>query len=468
MAIKATLLAFSAFSGLSLAVFQFLQRVQPTPYMDEVFHIPQAQKYCSGRFREWDPKITTLPGLYLISVGVLHPLSRGLERWVCETAHLRMINVGLASLTLIILHRITEQIHGGKHYYDPNKALLSSLNMCLFPLFYFFSFLYYTDVGSTFLVIFMYSLHLNGNDWWASFIGLLAVSFRQTNIIWVAFVACQRLGPLLVHHIHMHMLEGPHPVKINLDTRGKAVELLEGIYFLLFDPRRLWKVIQQALPHIGGYLMILMAFVSFIILNEGIVVGDREAHVASFHPTQVLYFAAFSLGLAWPFFLPLLPAFLTFVRRHYRAIIFQAILCYCIVDVYSLAHPYLLADNRHYTFYIWRRLLDRTPWSKFIPIPLYIFGTFGVLHSLKRTHIIFKVSYPLFVIVSLTPQLLLEFRYFIIPYLFFRIQVPPTSWLRLWAELAFFICINAVTIYLFVQKPFEWEHDPGEVQRFMW
>lgn len=115
MAIKATLLAFSAFSGLSLAVFQFLQRVQPTPYMDEVFHIPQAQKYCSGRFREWDPKITTLPGLYLISVGVLHPLSRGLERWVCETAHLRMINVGLASLTLIILHRITEQIHGGKH-----------------------------------------------------------------------------------------------------------------------------------------------------------------------------------------------------------------------------------------------------------------------------------------------------------------------------------------------------------------
>lgn len=30
---------------------------------DEVFHIPQAQKYCDGRWHEWDDKITTPPGL---------------------------------------------------------------------------------------------------------------------------------------------------------------------------------------------------------------------------------------------------------------------------------------------------------------------------------------------------------------------------------------------------------------------
>ena len=43
--------------------------------------------------------------------------------------------------------------------------------MALFPLLYFFAFFYYTDVGSTFMVLLMYSLHLNGNDWFASFIG---------------------------------------------------------------------------------------------------------------------------------------------------------------------------------------------------------------------------------------------------------------------------------------------------------
>ena len=30
---------------------------------DEVFHIPQAQAYCAGRYDVWDPKLTTPPGL---------------------------------------------------------------------------------------------------------------------------------------------------------------------------------------------------------------------------------------------------------------------------------------------------------------------------------------------------------------------------------------------------------------------
>ena len=32
---------------------------------DEIFHVPQTQKYCRGLFTEWDPKITTFPGLYV-------------------------------------------------------------------------------------------------------------------------------------------------------------------------------------------------------------------------------------------------------------------------------------------------------------------------------------------------------------------------------------------------------------------
>jgi alpha-1,2-glucosyltransferase len=37
---------------------------------DEVFHIPQAQAYCKGKWDHWDDKITTPPGLYVL------PLSR--------------------------------------------------------------------------------------------------------------------------------------------------------------------------------------------------------------------------------------------------------------------------------------------------------------------------------------------------------------------------------------------------------
>lgn len=33
---------------------------------DEIFHIPQAQQYCKGKFGSWDPMITTPPGLYVL------------------------------------------------------------------------------------------------------------------------------------------------------------------------------------------------------------------------------------------------------------------------------------------------------------------------------------------------------------------------------------------------------------------
>lgn len=38
---------------------------------DEIFHIPQAQKYCKGNFGSWDPMITTPPGLYVLITQML-------------------------------------------------------------------------------------------------------------------------------------------------------------------------------------------------------------------------------------------------------------------------------------------------------------------------------------------------------------------------------------------------------------
>ncbi|KAI8781496.1 Dol-P-Glc:Glc(2)Man(9)GlcNAc(2)-PP-Dol alpha-1,2-glucosyltransferase isoform X1 [Biomphalaria glabrata] len=48
-------------------IFQLVQKAQNDPYMDEIFHIPQAQQYCRSNFSHWDPMITTLPGLYITS-----------------------------------------------------------------------------------------------------------------------------------------------------------------------------------------------------------------------------------------------------------------------------------------------------------------------------------------------------------------------------------------------------------------
>jgi alpha-1,2-glucosyltransferase len=35
-------------------------------------------------------------------------------------------------------------------------------------------------------------------------------------------------------------------------------------------------------------------------------------------------------------------------------------------------------------------------------------------------------------------------------------------------EFVFFEVVNAVTLWIFVKKPFEWVSEPGKVQRFIW
>ena len=37
---------------ISTVVFEVIYQAQPTPFIDEIFHIPQVQKYCSGLFSE--------------------------------------------------------------------------------------------------------------------------------------------------------------------------------------------------------------------------------------------------------------------------------------------------------------------------------------------------------------------------------------------------------------------------------
>jgi alpha-1,2-glucosyltransferase len=85
---------------------------------------------------------------------------------------------------------------------DQDQSLIfdahSALNISLFPPLFFFSGLYYTDVASTLVVLMNYSAFLQRSlqrkrgSWKARdefisvVLGIVAISFRQTNIFWVA------------------------------------------------------------------------------------------------------------------------------------------------------------------------------------------------------------------------------------------------------------------------------------------
>ncbi|EJW73141.1 hypothetical protein WUBG_15953 [Wuchereria bancrofti] len=68
----------------------------------------------------------------------------------------------------------------------------------------------------------------------------------------------------------------------------------------------------------------------------------------------------------------------------------------------------------------------------------------------------------------LIPAHLLEPRYFIIPYIFWRLSYPERRIPVIIVELIYEIVINAIVLHMFLYKPFEWLHEPGIKQRFMW
>lgn len=237
-----------------------------------------------------------------------------------------------------------------------------------------------------------------------------------------------------------------------------------------------------------------------------------------------------------------------------------------IVHFNTIVHPFTLADNRHYVFYVFRILLRYHPAVKYFAVLIYFVCAWGVISAFgfttiappprllpvppsedktpaksqqqetKRTakssnnsvsvrrnaskpspppispdafaavqsHIIQRqrtqqmpprVSFVLVWLISTALSLvtapLVEPRYFIIPWVMWRLHLPPqpvpllyrqqrptTSKeitrakilqnLPVFIETSWYLVINAVTCYMFLSKGFEWPQEPGKTQRFLW
>jgi len=110
-----------------------------------------------------------------------------------------------------------------------------------------------------------------------------------------------------------------------------------------------------------SFVLVGISFILFVKWNGGIVLGDKSNHIAMAHVPQIFYFITFTVCLA-PFTILLKGGRLLYdtVKRHLLAIILMssvvipaiAYLCYR----FSYAHKFLLSDNRHYTFYLMRKL----------------------------------------------------------------------------------------------------------------
>ena len=223
-----------------------------------------------------------------------------------------------------------------------------------------------------------------------------------------------------------------------------------------------------------------------------------------------------------------------------------------IIKYNTIIHPFTLADNRHYVFYVFRYTILRHQTIRYLLGPIYLACGWAIYLTIcgpstvqgttlkevtskesKKSNLkagvtmeasdfesagketdesgpktSFLLIFLLTTALSLITAPLVEPRYFIIPWVMWRLNVPSLlvsqqnlprnnqkpetkestttsqgtgrflGWLiywgyqghdyRLWMETFYFLVINAVTGYVFLYRGFEWPQEPGNVQRFMW
>ncbi|MCJ1479367.1 glucosyltransferase [Lambiella insularis] len=588
----------------------------PDPYLDEVFHIRQALTYWANNWGQWDPKITTPPGLYVASYAWLWLLQAFRVSSTLVT-QLRSLNLVQGAATLYFVSRQLlydvprpKAVSGDALFSiaSSQTRLLAlehaAVNVCLFPPLFFYHALFYTDITSSAVVLHAYMdfrIQQKVNQYLLS---VAALCLRQTNISWVA--------------IYLGGLE----VVQNLSKERSRVESTQGLIFVgpmaqswenacLYDPLASEAFLedyiktcvslvfvalancQRLLWPLLPYLSLLFGFGSFVLWNGGVVLGDlasfslllvffpphkpadlalgdKDNHIASIHLSQMLYIwpyiTFFSLPLSYPYVLNavfpqhMLPRFLrTGSTSHLlprRRVTFPILVGMLVIVHYNtIVHPFTLADNRHYTFYVFRLLL-RHPSVKYLAVPVYYVCAWAAIVALggypcdnkkempsdsgervgsylkligiseedlstlpaasvplpaASTRVSFVVVWLLATSLSVVTAPLVEPRYFIIPWLIWRLQVPTSMHLRatdpeleprlsdkeyqrtrkkehnrrngppkavtasLWKydhrliiETVWFLAVNLVIGYIFLGWGFEWEQEKGIVQRFMW
>ena len=406
--------------GIHVAVFiiilSFLSheitRLVPEPFMDEIFHIRQALQYFKGNWTEWDPMITTPPGLYILSVITLRLFGAS-----GSVDNLRWLNVGIGVLILFLARTIAKSAHKS---FANERALL----IALLPNLLIYFGLYYTDAGSVLFCLLAYWSLIKGHNWLFMLSALISLTFRQTNIIWVA----------------------------GFSIADRICSEVKGDLRILWYKRNLYykEVLMSS--------SLLVLFAVGVYFNDGIALGDKGNHSVSLHLAQFFYCNTLIAVFCWP----LLISFVSKLRV--IPFLFITSLCYFSIRYGTIVHPYLLADNRHWTNFIWRRALKHE-FVRYGLVPIYSISVLLISEALMNRGILWVFGYFGACSIVLIPSPLIEPRYFILPFVFFILNCKITFKKTIWIQILVFFFINIFIIGFFLYMPF---FNNDERQRRIW
>lgn len=340
------------------------------------------------------------------------------------------------------------------------------------PLNAFYYFLYYTETLSTVSLVMTYYMVIlvdsnlaeksNDNSVQKIFRGsvlhtlfmFLAASatilVRQTNAIWVVFFCGVRA--LHIFSKHGKFEDG----ELNMANLCKFIRCLTSMRM-------------QVLACILPAMLPVAAFLVFVVYNKGVVVGDRVNHSSAVHTAMPLHmFAIYVMVLSPVILAEICTWFYIYVydyldakvnvlnkfrqsKFHWgtlRVAMWDAVGLVCVTLAIwkgSRSHPFLLADNRHYTFYVWQRILSK-PQTRLALSPLYYICTTLAIWRLRAARGgVWVLGYLAAVVITLIPAPLLEPRYFTPAIVMALLHTPPV-------RLEKHGCLRAWNIYLYTYR----------------
>ncbi|KFD56889.1 hypothetical protein M514_02146, partial [Trichuris suis] len=427
----------------SVAIQLLFNKAVPFPFIDEKFHFDQLHNYCDGNFTYWNAKITTPPGLYVLSLAYVRGLSLLFGSDSCSLPTVRFFNVIATLLLFNVSYAVTKDVSLTRF-----RRALNALNCTIFPIFYFSTFLYYTDCCSLLLLSCCYVMAKAKQPMYSALFALLSVCVRQSNVVWVVFTAA------------IYFLESFEGY-----VKQQRFSYYDGKWSNLLISKLFWHDV--ILPELN-YALVVLLFLSFAYMNGGFALGDRQAHQVCLHISQLFYCVAVILLLGWPVLLSR-SRVLSFAKSLYanKALYALVILLMTVcIRSFTFVHPYLLADNRHLTFYIWRRWFAVHYLCRFLFIPVYIFAFYCITCKLRRYGAMWKSVFWICLAACCIPNRLLEMRYFIVPFYTWRIHCPTPRTNKLVLEFFFHALINAALLLIFLLKTFRWA-DELEPQRII-
>ncbi len=347
------------------------------PWADEQLHVKQILHFFDGHFRV-DPNLAMIPGYHLAMAGLARLLDDS------SLPALRACNAVFGLLSIAVFALILKRIH---HRISPQRVVAYAFFPILTPFF----FLVYTETLSLLLVLVGLHLGLTRRYVVAGLICLLSMLIRQSNIVWLVMVP-------IVAHAEQGAFRLPRTALI-------------GVL------RSSWT-----------FLLGVLAFVTFAVVNAGIALGGREAHPSASLHTGNLFFMMFLYGLLFlPQVLHRSRQTLRLVGGNPSALLAGAAVLLLYLLTFENTHPF---NTNWGDYYLRNQLLihftSTTPLKLlfFVPILLALFDIMA--HPLERESF---ASVYVFIAIALLPLWLIEQRYYIIPFtllLLFRREESPS------------------------------------------